>query len=65
MGLEALESASCLAGDLLCVRFTASGPGEFGQCSLGFGDAHFPALSVAFFAPGASGDHIPLALMLN
>ena len=47
------------------VRFTAFGPGEFGQCSLGFGDAHFPALSVAFFAPGASGDHMPLALVFD
>ncbi len=65
VGFESLESASNLAGDLLCVGFAAFGSGEFGRFGLGFGDAHFTAFLVALFAPGSSGNDVALALVFD
>ncbi|NDG73597.1 MAG: hypothetical protein EBY32_20305 [Proteobacteria bacterium] len=38
---------------------------EFGEVSLGFGDAQFKALPVALFAPWASSDDMALAVVLD
>ena len=65
VGFEALEGASGLAGDFLGVWFGAFGGGEFGEGGFGFGDAEFPAFPVALFAPGASGDDMAFAVVLD
>ena len=65
MGFEALEGASGLAGDFLGVGFGAFGGGEFGEGGFGFGDAEFPAFPVAVFAPGASGEDMAFAAVLD
>lgn len=65
VGFELLESASGLAGNFLGVGIGALGGGEFGEGGFGFGDAQFTAFPVAVFAPGASGDDMALAVVLD
>jgi hypothetical protein len=65
VGLELLECASSLAGDFLGVGLGALGCGKFGEGGFGFGDAEFPAFPVALFTPGASGDDMALACVLD
>ena len=65
VGFELLECASGLAGDFLGVGLGALGGGELGEGGFGFGDAKFPAFPVAVFAPGASGDDMALAAVLD
>ena len=65
VGFELLEGASGLAGDFLGVGLGALGVGELGEGGFGFGDAKFPAFPVAVFAPGASGDDMALAVVLD
>jgi hypothetical protein len=57
VGFELLEGASGLVGDFL--------GGELGEGGFGFGDAKFPAFPVAVFAPGASGDDMAFAVVLD
>ena len=65
VGFEALEGASGLAGDFLGVGLGAIGGGEFGEGGLGFGDAELSAFPVAVFAPGASGEDMAFAAVLD
>jgi hypothetical protein len=65
VGFELLEGASGLAGDFLGVGLGALGGGELGEGGFGFGDAKFPAFPVAVFAPGASGNDMALAVVLD
>lgn len=65
VGFELLEGASGLAGDFLGVGLGALGGGKFDEGGFGFGDAEFPAFSVALFAPRASGDNMALAVVLD
>ncbi len=65
VGFELLEGASGLAGDFLGVGLGALGGGELGEGGFGFGNAKFPAFLVALFAPGASGDDMTFAVVLN
>lgn len=65
VGFELLEGASGLAGESLCVGLGALGGGEFGEGGLGFGNAKFPSFPVAVFAPGASGDDMAFAVVLD
>ena len=54
-----------MAGDFLGVGLGALGGGELGESGFGFGDAKFPSFPVAFFAPGASGDDMAFAIVLD
>ena len=65
VGFELLEDASGLAGDFLGIGFGALGVGKFGEGGFGFGNAKFPAFPVAVFAPGASGDDMAFAVVLD
>ena len=65
VGFELLEGASGLAGDFLGVGLGALGGGELGEGGFSFGNAKFPAFLVALFAPGASGDDMTFAVVLN
>ena len=49
----------------MCVQLGALGTGKFGEGGFGFGDAEFPAFPVALFTPGASGDDMALAVVLD
>ncbi len=63
MGLEGLQGASGLAGDLLRVGPGTFGGGEFGQRGLGLGDPRRAALLVALLPPRAAGHDVPLSLL--
>ena len=65
VSFELLECASGLAGDFLGVGLGALGCGELGEGGFGFGDAQFTAFPVAVFAPGASGDDMAFAVVLD
>ena len=68
VGFELLECAYVLAGDFLGVGFCALGCGELGEGGFGFGNAELAELAAfafALFAPGASGDNMALAVVLD
>jgi len=65
VGFEALEGAAGLAGEFLGVGLGAFGGGEFGEGVLGFVDAERAALLVAVFAPGAAGEDMAFAVVLD